>query len=281
MLCSPEKPDEITVSLSDLARAIRRGILELSHRGRTAHIGSCLSIADILAAIYGGGMNITPENVCSPDRDRVILGKGHAAAALLAALEVFGFIDRDFLFSQFNQPGGALQEHPGPEWPSGVETAAGSLGHALPIAVGQAMAARILKKDYRVCAIIGDGECNEGSVWEAAMFAGGQGKNLVNLALIIDANQWQAIGHSAEITALEPLADKWRAFGWRALEVDGHDPEKLYQTLCEFGSGDRPTAIIARTVKGKGVSFMEDDNNWHYRVLKDDEFDKAKMELVQ
>lgn len=253
------------------ARAIRRGILEISYRGRSAHIGSCLSIADILAAVYGGGLNITPENIEDAERDRLILGKGHAAAALLAALSEFGFFSRETIFANFNQPGGSLQEHPGPNWPEGVENASGSLGHALSIAVGLALAAGIKGLKYRVCALMGDGECNEGSVWEAAMFAGGQGRRLANLAVIVDANNWQAIGRSSEITALEPQADKWRAFGWDAIELDGHDPKTIREYLREFGSGDKPTAIIARTVKGKGVPFMEDDNNWHYRVLSDEE----------
>lgn len=268
-------------TLTELARAIRIRVLDLSHRGRTAHIGSCLSVVDILAAIYGGAMNITPDNARSPGRDRVVFGKGHAAAALLAVLVECGFIERETVMSQFNQPGGTLQEHPGPDWPDGVETAAGSLGHALPIGVGLALAARIQGCAYRVCAAMGDGECNEGSVWEAAMFAGGQGRRLANLAAVVDANQWQAIGRSAEITALEPLADKWRAFGWDAVEVDGHDPEALYRILAGFGDGDKPTAVIARTVKGRGVGFMEDDNNWHYRVLTDDELAKARRELTE
>ncbi len=266
------------VNLADFAKNIRLGILDLSFRGRTAHIGSCLSCADILAAVYGGGLNITPQNAASPDRDRLIFGKGHAAAALLAALAERGFFPRETL-DDFNRPGGRLQEPPGPDWPAGVETAAGSLGHALPIAVGLALAARIQKHRYRVCAVMGDGECNEGSVWEAAMFAGGQ--KLANLCAVVDANRWQAIGRSREITALEPLPAKWEACGWRVLEMDGHDPEKLHQALREFGSGDKPTAIVARTIKGKGVSFMEDDNNWHYRLLKERELDTANKELIE
>lgn len=267
-----------TTSLAALARAIRIGILELSHHGRSAHIGSCLSVAEILAALYGGAMNITPENVQHPERDRVVFGKGHAAAALLAALMERGFISREALFQEFNQPGGLFQEHPGPNWGHGVEVAAGSLGHALPIAAGLAIAARIQKRNYRVCAVMGDGECNEGSVWEAAMFAGGQGRNLANLAVVVDANNWQAIGRPGEIAALEPQPDKWRAFGWDAIEVDGHDPEKLHQILAGFGSSEKPTAVIARTVKGKGVSFMEDDNNWHYRLLSTEDLERALRE---
>lgn len=265
--------------LHNLARTIRRRILELSHHGKTAHIGSCLSAADILAAIYGGSMNICPDTVSAEGRDRVVFGKGHAAAALLSVLMERGFLSREFVFSQFNRNGGALQEHPGPNWGHGVEIAAGSLGHALPIGVGLAMAARIRNLDFRVCVVIGDGECNEGSVWEAAMFAGGRAEKLANLAVIVDANQWQGIGRTAEIAALEPLADKWKAFGWHALEVNGHDVEALARVLAGFGKGERPTAIIARTVKGKGVSFMEDDNNWHYRSLSDGEKEAALDEV--
>lgn len=265
--------------LRDLARAIRLGILDLSHRGGTAHIGSCLSCADILAVVYGGGLNIKPANVLSPDRDRVVFGKGHAAAALLAVLAERGFFPREVL-DEFNRPGSPLQEHPGREWPAGVETAAGSLGHALPIAVGLALAAKIQGRGFRVCAVMGDGECNEGSVWEAAMFAGG--RELANLCAVVDANCWQGIGRCRDITALEPLSAKWEAFGWRAVELDGHDPEKLYDVLKGFDSaGDsRPTAIIARTIKGKGVSFMEDDNNWHYRVMSDAEWEQARRSVM-
>ncbi|MDR1533852.1 MAG: transketolase [Planctomycetota bacterium] len=262
--------------LRQAARRIRAGILELSHRGQSAHIGSCLSVADILAAVYWGGLAITPENIASPDRDRLLFGKGHAAAAILAALAERGFFPREKL-ADFNRDGGELQEHPGPGWPAGVEIAAGSLGYAPPLAAGLALAARIQGRNFRVCAVMGDGECEEGSVWEAAMFAGG--KQLVNLAALIDANSWQATGRTAEITGLEPLGIKWEAFGWRARELDGHNPEEIRTALAEFGRGDRPVALIARTVKGKGVSFMEDDNNWHYRTLSDGDLAKALREL--
>lgn len=261
--------------LTDFAGNIRLGILELSRRGKTAHIGSCLSCADILAAVYGGGLNITPQNAASPERDRLVFGKGHAAAALLAVLAERGFFPRATL-DDFNRPGGSLQEHPGPDWPAGVETAAGSLGHALPLAAGLAMAARIRNRNSRVCAVMGDGECNEGSVWEAAMFAGGQ--KLGNLCAVVDANGWQATGRSGGTTGLEPLSAKWEAFGWSVAEADGHDPEKL-RTLLRDAKDDMPFVIIARTVKGKGVSFMEDDNNWHYRVLSDDEYAAARTEV--
>lgn len=265
-----------SIDIKRVARDIRLKILELSHKGRTAHIGSCLSCADILAAIYWGGLDITPQNASSPNRDRLVFGKGHAAAALLAALALRGFFPFERL-EDFNRPGGGLQEHPGPNWPAGVEIAAGSLGHALPIALGMANASKILGIPFRVCAVIGDGECNEGSIWEAAMFAGSSG--LGNLCVVIDVNGWQGIGRSDKITALQPLADKWRAFGWQTLKLDGHDPLLLRDTLSAFGSENHPTAIIAHTVKGKGVSFMEDDNNWHYRLLTDDDLLSARAEL--
>ena len=268
----------VDTDLADCARAVRLGILDLSYRGRTAHIGSCLSVADILTAAYWGGLNITPENATASRRDRLVFGKGHAAAALLAVLGERGFASREAILDEFNRPGGSLQEHPGPDWPAGVETAAGSLGHAVPIAVGLALAARIRGEGYRVCAVIGDGECNEGSNWEAAMFAGGQ--KLANLCVVVDANCWQGIGRCREISALEPLAAKWEAFGWQALEMDGHDPVALRDALRCFGDGGRPTAIVAHTVKGKGVSFMEDDNNWHYRLLSPEEYARARQETV-
>jgi transketolase len=140
-----------------------------------------------------------------------------------------------------------------------------------------ALAARIGRKKRRVCVVMGDGECGEGSVWEAAMLAGGQ--NVENLCAVIDFNRWQATGRSCEITALEPLADKWRAFGWEAVECDGHDPDALRDLLRGFGKGGKPFAVVAHTVKGKGVSFMEDDNNWHYRILNDEELCAAVKEL--
>lgn len=264
-------------SLTEKARDVRLKILALSHQGRTAHIGSCLSVADILVAIYWGGFNIAPENAKASDRDRIVFGKGHAAAALLAALAERGFFPQETL-TGFNREGADLQEHPGPNWPAGVETAAGSLGHALPLAVGMAAAAKILETPYRVCAVVGDGECNEGSVWEAAMLAGGW--RLANLCVIVDANGWQGTGRTRDISALEPLADKWKAFGWQTIAMDGHDPEAIRQTLAACGKGGKPTAIVARTVKGKGVSFMEDDNNWHYRLLSDENLDKACRELL-
>ena len=170
-----------------------------------------------------------------------------------------------------------MAEHPGPNCLPGVEAATGSLGHGLPIGLGHALAARIQNRCYRVFVLMSDGECNEGSVWEAAMMASAQ--SLDNLTVIVDFNKWQATGRSEEVLNLAPLADKWRSFGWDIVEVDGHDVGAIENLLRE--SAERqPRAIIAHTVKGKGVSFMEDDNNWHYRIPTSAEVFAAKLELA-
>ena len=169
-----------------------------------------------------------------------------------------------------------MAEHPGPNCLPGVEAATGSLGHGLPIGLGHALAARIQNQQYRVFVLLSDGECNEGSVWEAAMMASTQ--SLKNLTIIVDFNKWQATGRSEEVLNLSPLVDKWRAFGWDAVEVDGHDIHAVGSLLGET-SESQPRAIIAHTIKGKGISFMEDDNNWHYRIPNADELTQAYNEL--
>jgi transketolase len=211
------------------------------------------------------------------DRDRFILSKGHGAPALFQVLAMRGFYPEAML-ENYGEDGGIFAEHPPePSQLAGIEAATGSLGHGLPIALGMAMAARINKLNYNVYAVLSDGECNEGSIWEAALLAAAQKVN--NLCIIIDFNKWQATGRSSEIMALDPLADKWQAFGWHTCEVDGHDIPKLLSALQAFPNHNKPTAIIAHTVKGKGVSFMEDDNNWHYRIPTVDEVVAAKREL--
>lgn len=263
-------------NLSLLARRLRLSIVELSQATRTPHIGSALSCADILLAAYYGGLNISPENVDDPARDRLVFSKGHCAAALVSVLGQRGFFSPETLPETFNQKGG-MQEHPNYRCVPGVENASGSLGHGLPLGLGMALASRIAGIDYRVCVVMGDGECNEGSVWEAAMLAAAQKAG--NLCAVVDFNRWQATGRSCEIMALQPLADKWSAFGWDVLELDGHDPECIRAALANFGKGERPLAIIAHTVKGKGVSIMEDDNNWHYRIPNAEEMCIVRKEL--
>jgi transketolase len=184
----------------------------------------------------------------------------------------------DGLLDSYNKNGSALQEHPGPDCAPGIEAATGSLGHGLSIGIGMALSGRIQKRDYRVFALLSDGECNEGSVWEAAMFAAKQG--LDQICVIVDYNKWQATGRSNDVLSLSPLREKWEAFGWDAHEIDGHDINALLTQMGSVPNGSgKPIAIIANTVKGKGVSFMEDDNNWHYRIPTSEEVEAAHTEL--
>src|SRR5256885_387567 len=250
-----------TEDLSRISREIRGKLVEMSHNAGTPHLGSALSCVDILVAAYWNVVRIEGNKPLDELRDRFILSKGHAASALYAVLAKRGFFLSDVLDS-FAQEGSCLAEQPSPNCAPGVELATGSLGHGLPVGIGLAMAARIRKQDYRVFVVMSDGECNEGSVWEGAMFAPAQ--KLGRLAVVIDYNKWQATGRSNEIMALESLVAKWSAFGWKACEVDGHDISALSAAMNQIGADDQPIAIVAHTVKGKGISFMENDNNWHY-----------------
>lgn len=263
--------------LEALARNIRGKIIEMSHKSKAAHLGSSLSCVDILVALYWQVMALDPLKPCAPQRDRFILSKGHAAMALFATLASRGYFAADLL-DTFGACGSCLEEHPSPGCAPGVEAAAGSLGHGIGLGIGMALGGRFQQIPYRVFITISDGECNEGSTWEAAMFAAAQG--LENMCVIVDFNKWQATGRSCEIMALEPLAEKWRAFGWSAYEVDGHSLEELTSCLEKIPDhSGKPVAVIAHTIKGKGVSFMEDDNNWHYRIPTAAEVVLAKQEL--
>jgi len=270
--------DEIKIDrLEQIGREIRGMLVEMSHRTGGAHLGSALSCVDMLVALYWQKMAIDPQMPDDPLRDRFILSKGHAATALYATLAKRGFIPMDLL-ETYARHGSCLAEHPGPRCAPGVEAATGSLGHGLSLGLGIALAGRIQEQSYNVYVLMSDGECNEGSVWEAAMFA--PARRLSNLVALIDFNKWQATGRSREIMAIDPLREKWEAFGWSAYEVDGHDLGaliKIFKSLPD-GSG-KPTVIIAHTVKGRGISFMEDDNNWHYRIPTAEEVQKAKKEL--
>lgn len=265
-------------SLEKIARTIRGRIVETSHKTSTPHLGGCLSCVDVLVAAYFRTLRIDPGNPRDPGRDRFILSKGHGAAALFQVLGLRGFYPESML-DTYGQDGSLFAEHPpAPADLPGIEAATGSLGHGLPIGLGMALAARIQGRGYNVMALLSDGECNEGSVWEAAMMAASH--KMERLAVIVDFNKWQATGRSEEILALNPLVDKWRAFGWSACETDGHDIAGLVRLLDRVPDGSgKPVAIIAHTVKGKGVSFMEDDNNWHYRIPTADEVTAAKKEL--
>jgi transketolase len=264
--------------LSLLASRLRARIIETSSKTGTPHLGSCLSCIDILTALYFSVLRIDSGNPRTADRDRCILSKGHGAMGLFHVLAERGFYPLEDLNS-YGEDGGVFAEHPPtPDHLPGIEAATGSLGHGLPIGLGMALAGRIQNQNYNVYAVLSDGECNEGSIWESAMLSAAQ--KVSNLCVIIDFNKWQATGRSQEVMALDPLAEKWRAFGWNAMEVNGHDYEELLQALSQFPhSNGKPTAIIAHTVKGKGVSFMEDDNNWHYRIPTAEEVVKSKIEL--
>ena len=276
---NPIKASQIELDeLRRIASEVRGCIITNSHKTKTPHLGSCLSCVDILVAIYFHTLRINPEKPKDPGRDRFILSKGHGAAALFQVLAKKGFYPESMLDS-YGENGSVFAEHPpAPDHLAGIEAATGSLGHGLPIGLGMALSARIQDQGYNVVALLSDGECNEGSIWEAAMMAAA--KKVDNLMVIIDFNKWQATGRSEEILALTPLVDKWRAFGWDACEIDGHDMGQLIDVLTkEKNSEGKPIAVIAHTVKGKGVSFMEGDNNWHYRIPSEEELASAHKEL--
>lgn len=259
------------------AAELRGKVVEMSHAAQAARLASSLSCCDIVAAAYWHAVDIDPAYPKDPLRDRFILSKGHAAAALYGALAAKGFFPAAEL-ETYCQDGGRLAEHPPANLLPGVEAATGSLGHGLPIGCGMALAGRIAGQAYRVFALLSDGENNEGSVWEAAMFAAAQ--KLDNVCVIVDYNKWQATARSNDTLMLAPLADKWTAFGWDATEVDGHDVVRMAELMRNVPNGSgKPVALIAHTIKGRGVSFMEDDNNWHYRAPTAAEVVKAHIEL--
>lgn len=259
-----------------LAAEFRAKAVEMSHAADAAHLASALSCIDIVAVLYHSVLRLDPKNPTWEERDRFILSKGHAATALYAALAYKGFITEADL-GTYGKVGSLLEEHPSPRLP-GVEAATGSLGHGLPCGCGIALASRIKSEDYRTFVLMSDGECNEGSVWEAALFAAAN--RLGNLCAFVDFNKWQATGRSREVLALDPLVDKFRSFGWLVHEIDGHDHQQISGAVQGLSGGnEKPTMVVAHTVKGKGISFMEDDNNWHYRIPTVEEVQKAKVEL--
>jgi transketolase len=264
-------------NLQKIAREVRFRVVEMSCRAKTGHLAGALSCVDILVAAYWHALRVNPADYNNPARDRLIFSKGHAVSALYAVLAKRGFFPENDL-DRFNEEGGRLPEHPSPGCTPGVDWATGSLGHGLGVGIGMALGARLQKQNYRVFVVMSDGECQEGSVWEAAMFA--PRHNLNNLLAIVDFNKWQATGRSCEIMQMTPLRDKFCAFGWRTEEVNGHDLRSLCSVLEDSEDDDpRPLAVIAHTIKGAGVSFIEDDNNWHYRFPNLEELQKAKVEL--
>lgn len=260
-----------------LADKIRRHVIKMTHKGKASHVASALSIADLLSVMYGLVLNVSPDSVRDPNRDRLILSKGHACTALYGALAEKGFFPVEWL-DTFYQNSGRLFGHATLGTP-GVEFSTGSLGHGLPVSCGLALAGKHDGLSYRVFTILSDGECDEGSVWEAALFAAQH--NLDNLIAIIDYNKMQALGPTVEIIDLSPLNEKWSAFGWEVLEIDGHDHMAIQTAFDQIPfCPNKPSCLITHTVKGKGVSFMENKLEWHYKSPNSKEVELALNELA-
>lgn len=263
--------------LRDLARRIRIHALEMTSLGGSSHVGAVFSMADIVASLYGGVLKLSVSEPRHPDRDRFILSKGHAGAGIYAALAERGFFPVDWLKTHY-QDGSRLSGHVSHKGIPGVELSTGSLGHGLSVAAGMAYSAKLDGGTHRVYCLMSDGECDEGSVWEAALFASHH--RLERLIAVIDYNKIQSLGSVPETLALEPFADKWRAFGWGVVEVDGHDHQALRDTLDAVPAFEgKPTLVLAHTTKGKGVSFMENTVLWHYRTARGEEYAAALSEL--
>ncbi len=263
----------------NLAYQIRMHGLEMTNRGGTSHIASIYSMADIVAVLYADVMRHDPKNPKMPDRDRLLLSKGHAGAGIYAALAECGYFPVSELETHC-QNGSRLSGHVSHKGVPGVEASTGSLGQGLPMAMGMAMAAKLSHQNHRVFCIIGDGECDEGAVWETALIANQY--KLDNFIVTIDFNKIQSLAPVEETIALEPLDQKWASFGWHVIRVDGHDHAALHAAYAEakaaMGNG-KPIVVIADTVKGKGVSFMENTVLWHYRTARGGEYDAAMKEL--
>ena len=270
-----------TTNAKVLAWLIRRHGLEMTHISRGSHIGAIFSLAEIMATLYTGVLNVNPQNPKMPDRDRLILSKGHAGAAVYAALAERGFFDVEELSTHYAN-GSRLSGHVSHKGVPGVEFSTGSLGHGLAVAAGMALGGKMDKADWRVFCILGDGECDEGSVWEAALQA--HQYKLDNLIAVVDHNRMQSLDFCENTIALEPFTDKWAAFGWNVLQVDGHSVEALSDAFAQAKANrgtDKPTVIIAEATKGKGVSFMENDILWHYRTPQGEEYEAALKELEE
>lgn len=262
--------------MKELARGVRIQVLQMTYRARSSHVGSCLSIVDLVTVLYSRILRVRPNEPTWPDRDRFLLSKGHGAAALYAVLAERGFFPKaqlaDF-YGDGTQMAGHVTHHGIP----GVEVSTGSLGHGLPLGCGMALAAKRDARPVRVFVLMSDGECDEGSNWEAALFA--PHHQLDNLTAIIDYNKIQSFGRVEAVLQLRPLAEKWRAFRWRVSEIDGNEIGQILEALEKQPIPGQPHCIIAHTTKGKGVSFMEDKLLWHYRPPDAEELDSALKEL--
>lgn len=260
-----------------LAKKIRKRILEVICRTNSPHIGSCFSSVELLIGLYFNTLNVSPENPFNDKRDRFIMSKGHACAALFAVLTERGFISEEDFYT-FATDGGVLEHHPDKDISKGIEMTSGSLGHSLSIGAGLALAAKQDSNDSRVYILMGDGDMNEGSVWEAVMFASQHKLN--NLIAVIDYNKMQALGFTRDIINMDPLPDKWSSFGWEVKRINGHDFGEIVEAFASIPfSQTKPSVIIADTLKGSGVSFMENKLLWHYRTPNGAEYQMALKEL--
>jgi transketolase len=266
----------MTINTIEFSKQIRINVLHMVHKANASHVGSCFSVADIVAVLYGACLNLRSDEPAWSDRDRFILSKGHSGAAIYAALALKGFIPLEALES-YGKDGSALMAHISHKIP-GVEFSTGSLGHGLPFGTGKALAARKQAANWRVFTLLSDGEMDEGSNWEALMFAAHH--RLDNLVAIIDYNKLQSLATVAKTLGLEPLAAKLQAFGWSVREVDGHDHDQIDQVLsCIPWEVGKPSVLIAHTTKGKGVDFMENKVEWHYRSPNEEQLAQALAEL--
>jgi transketolase len=264
------------VDSRELARRIRKHALGMTSRGGSSHIGAVLSMADLVAVLYADVLDVDPREPRAPERDRFILSKGHAGAGIYAALAESGFFPVEQLQTHY-QDGSRLSGHVSHKGIPGVEFSTGSLGHGLPVGAGMAYGAKLDQRAFRVFVLLSDGECDEGSNWEAILFAAHH--KLSNLFAVIDYNKIQSLARVEDTIALEPFVDKWVSFGWEVREVDGHDHDRLKAALDTPSESGKPVCVMAHTTKGKGVSFMENTVLWHYRTARGEEYDRALQEL--
>ena len=258
----------------DICKSIRRDVAKMMHKSYSSHIGGCYSVTEILVTLYFEVLNIDPKNPRKDDRDILLLSKAHSSPALYAILSKKGFFPKENLDTYY-QDGGKLPGHLDKTSVPGIEFSIGALGHGFSIAIGMALANQRRSNNGKVFVLLGDGECNEGTIWEGAMLAAHL--KLDNLTAIIDYNKIQSFGRTNEVINQEPIADKWKAFGWDVIEIDGHNFENIIESFQS--SHKKPKIIIAHTVKGKGISFMEDKLEWHYKSPNEYQYKQALDEL--
>ena len=267
-------------NLKALAYELRENVVDMVMAGKTGHIGGDMSVMEILTEIYFGQMNISPENMDDPNRDRFVLSKGHSVEAYYAVLAKKGFFDIQEVIAKFSKFGSKFIGHPNNKLP-GIEMNSGSLGHGLPVSVGMALAGKMNGQDYRVYTVMGDGELAEGSVWEGAMAA--HQYKLDNLCAVVDRNRLQISGNTEDIMGHDDLHKRFQSFGWHVIDVaDGNDIDQLHAAFEEAKTvKGMPTVLIANTIKGKGSSVMENKANWHHKVPTEDELAQIKQDLAQ